>query len=149
MTGGATEITQLLNHAELASSVAQQAQMVEQNVQAQITRLQQYVTMVQNLKQVPTSLIDHGDRPLPHADSDFQSLSTAITQLQQAANATNGLFGRSLPEMNTTGMSPAQWLSAYTSLASRRGGISDAQAGAGSTHHIHHAARHDATTRHH
>lgn len=123
MTGGATEITQLANHAELVSSVAQQAQMVEQNVQAQITRLQQYVTMVQNLKQVPASLIDQTIAPYRTQISNFQSLSTAITQLQQAANATSGLFGRSLSEMNTTGMSPAQWLSAYTSLASTRGGI--------------------------
>ncbi|MEX3671630.1 conjugal transfer protein TrbJ [Paraburkholderia phenoliruptrix] len=123
MTGGATEITQLLNHAELASSVAQQAQMVEQNVQAQITRLQQYLTMVQNLKQVPASLIEQTIAPYRTQISDFQSLSTAIAQLQQAANATSGLFGRSLSEMNTTGMSPAQWLSAYTSLASTRGGI--------------------------
>ena len=123
LDGGATEITQLLNHAELASSVAQQAQMVEQNVQAQITRLQQYVTMVQNLKQVPTSLIDQTITPYRTQITNFQSLSTAITQLQQAASATNGLFGRSLAEMNTTGMSPGQWLSAYTSLASTRGGL--------------------------
>ncbi|WP_244391407.1 conjugal transfer protein TrbJ [Burkholderia pseudomallei] len=123
MTGGATEITQLMNHAELVSSVAQQAQMVEQNVQAQITRLQQYVTMVQNLKQVPASLIDQTIAPYRAQIASFQSLSSAIAQLQQAATATNGLFGRSLAEMNTTGMSPAQWLSAFTSLASTRGGI--------------------------
>ncbi|SMG61047.1 conjugal transfer protein TrbJ [Paraburkholderia susongensis] len=123
LTGGATEITQLLNHAELASSVAQQAQMVEQNVQAQITRLQQYVTMVQNLKQVPASLIDQTIAPYRSQITSFQSLSTAVTELQQAASATNGLFGRSLSEMNSTGMSPGQWLSAYTSLASTRGGL--------------------------
>jgi hypothetical protein len=123
MTGGATEITQLLNHAELASSVAQQAQMVEQNVQAQVTRLQQYVTMVQNLKQVPTSMINQTITPYRTQITNYQSLSAAITQLEQAANATNSLFGRSLSEMGTTGMSPSQWLSAYTNLASTRGGI--------------------------
>jgi type IV secretion system protein TrbJ len=123
LDGGATEITQLLNHAELASSVAQQAQMVEQNVQAQITRIQQYVTMVQNLKQVPTSLIDQTIAPYRTQLASFQSLAAAVTQLQQAATATNGLFGRSLSEMNTAGMSPSQWLSAYTSLASTRGGL--------------------------
>lgn len=123
MTGGATEITQLLNHAELASSVAQQAQMVEQNVQAQITRLQQYVTMVQNLKQVPASMISQTITPYRSQITNYQSLSTAITQLEQAATATNGLFGHSLSEMGSTGMSPSQWLSAYTNLASTRGGI--------------------------
>lgn len=123
MTGGATEITQLLNHAELASSVAQQAQMVEQNVQAQVTRLQQYVTMVQNLKQVPTSMINQTITPYRTQIANYQSLSTAIMQLEQAASATNSLFGRSLSEMGTTGMSPSQWLSAYTNLASTRGGI--------------------------
>ena len=123
VTGGSTEITQLLNHAELAASVGKQAEMVEQNVQAQITRLQQYVTMVQNLKQVPESMIDQTISPYRTQITNYQSLYSAVSQLGQAANATSGLFGRSVSEMNATGMSPSQWLSAYTNLAATRGGL--------------------------
>ncbi len=123
VTGGSTEITQLLNHAELAASVGKQAEMVEQNVQAQITRLQQYVTMVQNLKQVPESMITQTIGPYRTQITNYQSLYSAVSQLGQAANATSALFGRSVSEMNATGMSPSQWLSAYTNLATTRGGI--------------------------
>jgi type IV secretion system protein TrbJ len=55
--------------------------------------------------------------------TNYQSLFSAVSQLGQAANATSSLFGRSVSEMNATGMSPSQWLSAYTSLAATRGGI--------------------------
>lgn len=123
VTGGSTEITQLLNHAELAASVGKQAEMVEQNVQAQITRLQQYVTMVQNLKQVPESMISQTISPYRTQITNYQSLYSAVSQLGQAANATSSLFGRSVSEMNATGMSPSQWLSAYTNLAATRGGL--------------------------
>ncbi|MFM0019503.1 conjugal transfer protein TrbJ [Paraburkholderia azotifigens] len=123
VTGGSTEITQLLNHAELAASVGKQAEMVEQNVQAQITRLQQYVTMVQNLKQVPESMISQTIGPYRTQITNYQSLYSAVSQLGQAANATSALFGRSVSEMNATGMSPSQWLSAYTNLATTRGGL--------------------------
>jgi P-type conjugative transfer protein TrbJ len=123
VTGGATEITQLMNHAELAASVGKQAEMVEQNVQAQITRLQQYVTMVQNLKQVPESMITQTIGPYRTQITNYQSLYSAVSQLGQAANATSALFGRSVSEMNATGMSPSQWLSAYTNLATTRGGL--------------------------
>jgi type IV secretion system protein TrbJ len=123
VTGNATEITQLMNHAELAASVGKQAQMVEQNVQAQITRLQQYVTMVQNLKQVPESMISQTIGPYRTQITNYQSLYSAVSRLGQAANATSALFGRSVSEMNATGMSPPQWLSAYTNLAATRGGL--------------------------
>ncbi|WP_233849469.1 conjugal transfer protein TrbJ [Paraburkholderia sp. HD33-4] len=123
VTGGSTEITQLMNHAELAASVGKQAEMVEQNVQAQITRLQQYVTMVQNLKQVPESMISQTIGPYRTQITNYQSLYSAVSQLGQAANATSALFGRSVSEMNATGMSPTQWLTAYTNLAATRGGL--------------------------
>jgi P-type conjugative transfer protein TrbJ len=123
VTGNATEITQLMNHAELAASVGKQAQIVEQNVQAQITRLQQYVTMVRNLKQVPESMISQTIGPYSTQITNYQSLYSAVSRLGQAANATSALFGRSVSEMNATGMSPSQWLSAYTNLAATRGGL--------------------------
>lgn len=114
--GGATEVTQLANHAELVSSVANEAQMVEQNVQAQITRLQ-------NLIQVPGGLINQTFSPYRSQLSSYQSLFAAVSQLRAAANSANSLFGRSMSEMGATGMTPNQWLSAYTNLAATRGGL--------------------------
>src|SRR5260370_4804196 len=85
MAGGATEVTQLANHAELAASVVKQAEMVEQNIQAQIARLQ-------NLVQVPGSMIDQSFSPYRSQLTNYQSLYGAVTQMREAANATNSLF---------------------------------------------------------
>ncbi|WP_234306314.1 conjugal transfer protein TrbJ [Trinickia symbiotica] len=115
-TGGATEITQLANHAELAASVAKEAEMVEQNVQAQITRLQ-------NLVQVPSGMIDRTFSPYGSQLASYQSLFSAVSQLRFAAESTSSLFGRSMSEMGATGMTPSQWLTAYSSLAATRGGL--------------------------
>jgi P-type conjugative transfer protein TrbJ len=115
-TGGATEITQLANHAELASSVAKEAQIVEQNIQAQITRLQ-------NLIQLPGVMISQTLAPYRAQLANFQMLYTAVTRLRDAAESTSSLFGRSMSEMGVTGLSPSQWLSAYSNLAATRGGL--------------------------
>lgn len=114
-TGGSTELTQLMNHAELVTSVAKQAEMVEQNIQAQITRLQ-------NLMQMPSQVLSSATMPYRSQMSNLQSLYSSITGLQQAASQTSSLFSRSMSEMSATGMSPSQWLSAYTNLATSRGG---------------------------
>lgn len=58
-TGGALEITQLLNHAELIKEVAQQAQMIS-------NQIKQYSTMIQNLKQLPESWV--GEVTMPYRD---------------------------------------------------------------------------------
>lgn len=114
--GGATEITQLLNNAELVMSVAQQAQMVEQNIQAQITRLQ-------NLAQVPGDLINQTIAPYTAQIDQFRSLYSAVSELQQAAQSTSQLFGSAMSEMSSANLKPSQWLSALSSLAKSQGGV--------------------------
>jgi P-type conjugative transfer protein TrbJ len=118
--GGATEITQLLNNAELVSSVAQQAQMVEQNIQAQITRLQ-------NLAQVPGELINETIAPYTQQLDNFRSLYSAVTDLQQAAQSTSQLFSNAMSDMSSANLKPSQWLSALSSLAKSQGGVYRAQ----------------------
>lgn len=122
LTGGSTEITQLLNHGELIASVAQQAQMVGQNVAAQIQRIQQTITMLQNLKQIPESLLSQTIAPYMSQINNFRSLMTTVTSLGQQANQVRNLFSRSMSEMSVTGLSPSQWLSSYATLAKQRGG---------------------------
>ena len=116
VSGGATEATQLLNHAELVESVARQAELVEQALQAQITRLQ-------NLAQMHAATLSRAMQPYQTQASGYQALYGAVVQLRVAADRTNGLFGRSMAEMSSAGLSPSQWLSAYTQLAVTRGGL--------------------------
>lgn len=113
--GGATEITQLLNNAELVASVAKQAEMVQQNIQAQITRLQ-------NLAQMPSELIRETIAPYTQQVENFRSLYSAVTDLQQAAQSTSQLFSSAMSEMSSANLKPSQWLSALSSLAKSQGG---------------------------
>lgn len=119
---GATEVTQLANHVELISSVAQQATMVSQNVAAQIQRIQQTIAALQNLRQLPGSLLQQAIAPYASQLNSFQSLYSAVTSLNQSANQVRGLFSRGMGEMSLTGLNPKQWLSAYANLANQRGG---------------------------
>ncbi|CAB3770824.1 conjugal transfer protein TrbJ [Paraburkholderia humisilvae] len=112
---GATEVTQIMNHAELVASVAKQAQMVEQNIEAQIVRLQ-------NLAQMSPQVLSGATTPYRAQMGSLQSLYTSVSGLRQAAEQTNDLFSRSMSEMSNTGMTPSQWLSAYSKLATTRGG---------------------------
>jgi type IV secretion system protein TrbJ len=120
--GGATEVTQLLNHAELLSSVAQQAQMVTQGIEAQIQRIQQTLMAIQNIKQVPGQLLSQAIAPYQSQLSSFQRLATTVQSLRSTASQVQSLFGRSMSEMSGLNMSPKQWLSAYASLAQQQGG---------------------------
>lgn len=67
---GATEITQLLNNAELVTQVAQQAQQLA-------TELQQYQTMIQNLQNIPNQV--------------WSSVQNDLVQLAQVANTGQAL----------------------------------------------------------
>ena len=58
-TGGALEVTQLLNHAELVQQVAQQAQMIS-------NQISQYATMIQNLRRLPDEWV--GQVTLPYRE---------------------------------------------------------------------------------
>ncbi|WP_264839942.1 conjugal transfer protein TrbJ [Burkholderia cenocepacia] len=120
--GGATEITQLLNHGELIASVAQQAQMVVQNVEAQIQRIQQTLNSLQNLRQLPQQMLDQVLAPYRSQISQYTQLYNSVKNLYTSAKDVGQLFGRSMSEMSNLNMSPKQWLSAYSSLASSIGG---------------------------
>lgn len=120
--GGATEVTQLLNHAELASSVSQQATMVGQNATAQLTRISQLANQLKNLVQLPQNLLAQTLAPYQQQIGDLKSVVQAVGSLQSAAAQTQALLTNGIGEMNTTGMSPLQWLNAYINLAQQQGG---------------------------
>ncbi len=84
---GATEITQLLNNAELVTSVAQQAQQLA-------TQLQQYQTMLTNLQNIPNQIwgpIQQDLMALQNVVKQGQALSFAASNVvQQFENTYTG-----------------------------------------------------------
>lgn len=84
---GATEITQLLNNAELVTQVAQQAQQLA-------TQLQQYQTMLTNLQNIPNQIwgpIQQDLMALQQVAAQGQALSFAASNVvQQFENTYTG-----------------------------------------------------------
>lgn len=114
-TGGATEVTQLLNHLELINSVAQQAQMVE-------TQLNQYATMIQHLQQIPAELIGTVTMPWQQLVSTYQNLAGAVGNVQTSFNSAYQMLQYRQGQMDALHMNPSQYLNAEMQLAQSKGG---------------------------
>ncbi len=121
--GGATEMTQVLNHAELAATVAKQAQMVSEQIAARMVQIQQYETMVRNLKDVGPNLINQALAPYQTQLGALQSLGGSVNALKQTSlNAQQVINGR-ISEAASMNMDLRTYLSNEMALASRRGGV--------------------------
>lgn len=115
LTGGATEITQLLNHTELIASVAQEAQVVTNT-------LNQYATMIQNLKQIPQQLIGTVTMPWRQLSATYSNLSSAVSGVQNAFNGVYSMLQFRKGIMDALHMNPSQYLNAELQLAQTKGG---------------------------
>ncbi|MET3448267.1 conjugal transfer protein TrbJ [Ralstonia sp. 1138] len=114
-TGGATEVTQLLNHLELVDSVAQQAQMVQ-------TQLNQYATMVQQLQQIPQSLLGSVTMPWQKLVATYQGLANTVGSVQRTFNNAYQVLQYRQGQMDALHMNPNQYLNAELQLAQTKGG---------------------------
>ncbi|MCM2552659.1 conjugal transfer protein TrbJ [Burkholderia glumae] len=113
--GGATEVTQLLNHAELIASVANEAQVVTNT-------LNQYAAMIQNLKQIPSQLIGTVTMPWQQLSMTYTSLAGAVSNVQSAFSSAYQLLQYRQGQANALGMSPLNYLNAEIQLAQTKGG---------------------------
>lgn len=113
--GGATEVTQLLNHTELIASVAAEAQTVTNT-------LNQYATMIQNLKQIPSQLIGTITMPWQQLASSYTNLAGAASNVQSAFTSAYQMLQFRQGQMNALSLSPLKYLSAEFQLAQTKGG---------------------------
>ena len=63
LIAGATEPTQIANNMELAASLVEQATTASATVAAKITLAQQYITMLQNIKNLPQNMLNELSKP--------------------------------------------------------------------------------------
>ena len=127
LTGGSTEITQLMNNAELAAATGHQAAMVAEQVQTKLTALQQYAAMLTNLKNMPQDALDQALGPYLQQMNDLRQVYGVITDVKQAADDTRSLFTRRIGEMQSLNMNPRDYLVAESALAAKKGGIYERQ----------------------
>ncbi len=127
LTGGSTEITQLMNNAELAAATGKQAAMVVEQVKSNLTALQQYATMITNLKNLPQDVLDQALGPYQQQMDSLRQIYGAVTDVKQAADNTRSFFTRRIGEMQSLNMNPRDYLTAESALAVKKGGIYERQ----------------------
>jgi len=121
--GGATEITQLANYGQLIASYAKQAAMVENQITAQITRVESYITQLENLYKLPQEMMNQTIAPWKSQLGFFQKLNSSVGALQSSANQVSGLYNQGATEAANLQMTGTQYLTAFQNLAQTRGGI--------------------------
>lgn len=114
-TGGALEITQLMNHAELVHQVGQQAQMIG-------NQIREYATMIQNLRRLPDGWVRGVTLPYRQALAALLELKASIDEVRAASRSAEDIFGRRISAMRLLDMTPQDYIEAELRLAQERGG---------------------------
>ncbi len=112
---GATEPTQLLNHVELLHQVAQGATQIQ-------NQINQYTTMIQQLKQLPPQLIGQTTMPWQQALAGYQALYQAVNGVQSSYASAYQTLSFRKGQMDALNMNPTAYLNAEMQLADARGG---------------------------
>ena len=114
-TGGALEVTQLLNHAELVQQVAQQAQMIS-------NQISQYATMIQNLHRLPDEWVGQVTLPYRQVLGSLLQIKAAVDDVRNTSLHMEDVFSRRLSAMKQLDMTPQEYLEAELHLAQEWGG---------------------------
>lgn len=114
-TGGALEITQLLNHTELIKEVAQQAEQIG-------NQIRQYATMIQNLRQLPENWIGQVTMPYREAYASLMQIKASVDELRAVSESAGQIFSRRMNAMKLLDMTPEEYLKAELRLAQEWGG---------------------------
>lgn len=121
-SGAATEVTQLANNAELVASVSKQSQIVAGQIRDYTVQLNQYMTMIQNLKQVPRAVISKTLAPYKDSLNTAMQLYSAVNSVHGAAQLARQMLASRQDEMRKLEMSPSQYFTYENALAMTRGG---------------------------
>ncbi len=121
--GGATEPTQLLNYGQLVYSAAQQAQMVANQITAQIDRAQELVNSYQNLKNAPAEIIAQTIAPYQNMIVRSQQLLNSVNGVYSSYNQAARMVQTRTAEAQALGTNTQQYLTLESQLATQKGGI--------------------------
>lgn len=120
---GATEITQIANNVILGSSLVEQATTAAASVASKITLAQQYITMLQNIKNLPQDMLKELAAPYKNQIKALLELQTSIKDLKTSADNTKAMFGMRGQDWATSGKSLTDYLKYEVALADKKGGI--------------------------
>ena len=121
-TGGASEVTQVMNNGELIAATSKQAQLVAGQIRDYTSQVNQYVTMVQNLKNLPVVAVAAALKPYKETLRDLGELYRATDDVYKAGTQAYSTYERRSAEMANMNMSYDQYLNMETLLAASKGG---------------------------
>ena len=111
-----------MNNGELIASTAKQAQLVAGQIRDYTSQVNQYVTMVQNLKQLPVAVIASTLKPYKETLRDLGELYRATDDVYKASNEAFFMMQKRRAEMQKMEMSYDQYLNLESLLAAQKGG---------------------------
>lgn len=121
-TGGASEVTQVMNNGELIAATSKQAQLVAGQIRDYTSQVNQYVTMVQNLKAAPLAVVASTLKPYKDTLRDLGELYRATDDVYKAGTQAYATYERRKAEMANMNMSYDEYLNMETLLAATKGG---------------------------
>lgn len=122
-TGGATEITQIMNNVELGiQSVQAQSQTMTQLSQYG-TQLQQYMAQIRNMQNLPASVIQRNLKPYQDQLDVVQTLYGTYRNASSNLMLLRNMFREANVVMDGLSLTPEQYVHNETIAARRREGI--------------------------
>lgn len=122
-TGGATEITQIANNVQLVGMTAKQATQVTEAITTRIAAVNQYIAMLQNLKNLPAIAMQQALAPYKQQVTDLGRLFNSVDGLRRSAEQTGYLMDSRVTDARQLGMSMKDYLRREAQLANTKGGI--------------------------
>lgn len=122
-TGGASEITQIANNMQLVGMTAKQATQVAEAISTRIATVNQYVAMLQNLKNLPAIAMQQALAPYKEQVGDLGKLFNSVDKLKKAAENTEYLMSSRVTDARMLNMSMKEYLQREAKLANTKGGI--------------------------
>jgi conjugal transfer/entry exclusion protein len=119
----ASEYTQVLNNIQLAASVAKQATMVSEQIASKITLIQQYQTMLMNLKSIPQEVLSSTLAPYQAQLAAFNQLQGSVNALKNASENARAMMDLRDKDYRMSGLKYGDYMKYEVALANQRGGI--------------------------
>lgn len=123
LVAGATEFTQISNNGLLALQLPQQITTAAASVASKITLAQQYLTMLQNIKNLPQDMLKELAAPYKNQIKALLELQTSIKDLKTSADNTKAMFGMRGQDWASSGKTLTDYLKYEVALADKKGGI--------------------------
>jgi P-type conjugative transfer protein TrbJ len=119
--GGGYIVYDPTNHAETAVTAANSIRQTAQMVQAYTLQMQQYLTQLQNLKQLPQAVIQQILQPYTEQVATAQALSQALNATLGQVNNLQATFNAQFRQMAAMGVGPTEYMNREMQIAQYRG----------------------------